>query len=246
MSAPVRVLLVGANGRMGQAIVSVAQQNVDAVIAAKIDQGDAIPPIIGDCDVLIDFSHADATTMICDAAVHHRKALVIGTTGQSDEQKAAIEKAARSIPVVFAPNFSIGVNALFWLARKAASMLGVGFDLEIIEMHHRLKKDAPSGTAKKLAEILADVRQLDFARNAVHGRQGDVGERQSSEIGIHAIRGGDVVGDHTVVFAGAGERLELTHRAASRETFAMGALRAAKWVVGCEARLYTMEDVLGL
>ena len=157
-----------------------------------------------------------------------------------------LEKTSKSLPIVFSPNFSVGVNALFWLTRKTAEMLGEDFDLEIVEAHHRLKKDAPSGTAKKLAEILCEARKLDYAKNVAHGREGLPGERPAAEIGVHSIRGGDVVGDHTVTFAGRGERLELTHKASSRETFAAGALRAAKWVAGRPPGLYSMEDVLGL
>jgi 4-hydroxy-tetrahydrodipicolinate reductase len=157
-----------------------------------------------------------------------------------------IDEASKSLPVVLSPNFSVGVNALFWLARKAAQLLGEDFDLEVIEAHHRLKKDAPSGTAKKLAEILCEERKLDYAKNVRHGREGLIGERPGKEIGVHSIRGGDVVGDHTVTFAGRGERLELTHKASSRETFAGGALRAARWIVGKPPGLYSMEDVLGL
>ena len=148
--------------------------------------------------------------------------------------------------MVWASNFSTGVNTLFWLTRKAAEILGPDFDLEVVEMHHRLKKDAPSGTAKTLAEILADVRKLQLAEAARHGRDGIVGERTPGEIGIHAIRGGDVVGDHTVIFANTGERVELTHKASSRDTFANGALRAAQWVVKQKPGLYDMQDVLGL
>jgi 4-hydroxy-tetrahydrodipicolinate reductase len=148
--------------------------------------------------------------------------------------------------MVMASNFSTGVNTLFWLTRKAAEILGPGYDLEIVEMHHRLKKDAPSGTAKSLAEILADVRQQQLAKVARHGRVGIVGERTTDEIGIHSIRGGDVVGDHTVIFSTLGERVELTHKASSRETFANGALRAALWVVQQKPGLYDMQDVLGL
>ena len=159
---------------------------------------------------------------------------------------AKIRQAANSIPIVFAPNFSVGVNTLFWLTRKAAEILGPGFDLEVVEMHHRLKKDAPSGTAKRLAEILTEVRKLDYHTDARHGRHGIVGERTDAEIGVHAIRGGDVVGDHTVIFATAGERVELTHKASSRETFARGAIRAAKWAAGKAPGLYDMQDVLGL
>jgi 4-hydroxy-tetrahydrodipicolinate reductase len=148
--------------------------------------------------------------------------------------------------MVWSSNYSTGVNALFWLTRKAAEILGPGFDLEIVEMHHRLKKDAPSGTAKTLAEILAEVRKQQIEKVARHGRVGIVGERTGTEIGIHSVRGGDVVGDHTVMFANVGERLELTHKASSRETFANGALRAAQWIVKQKPGLYDMQDVLGL
>jgi 4-hydroxy-tetrahydrodipicolinate reductase len=171
---------------------------------------------------------------------------VIGTTGHTDLQIAAIRHAANTIPIVYAPNYSVGVNTLFWLTRKAAEILGRSFDLEVVEMHHRMKKDAPSGTARRLAEILAEVRELSYNDDVHHGRHGIVGERAESEIGMHAIRGGDVVGDHTVMFASAGERLELTHRASSRETFARGALRAARWLRTREPGLYDMQDVLGL
>jgi 4-hydroxy-tetrahydrodipicolinate reductase len=242
---PVRVLLVGAKGRMGQAIAAAAEA-AGAVIVAALDQGDDLTKEIGGCDVVVDFSHPSATEEICRACLRAAKPLVIGTTGHSNEQRALLEKAAKSLPIVFSPNFSIGVNALFWLTRKAAEMLGQDFDLEIVETHHRLKKDAPSGTAKKLAEILCEVRKLDYAKNVAHGREGLIGERSAAEIGVHSIRAGDIVGDHTVTFAGQGERLELTHRAASRETFAAGALRAARWIVGRPPGRYGMEDVLGL
>jgi 4-hydroxy-tetrahydrodipicolinate reductase len=153
---------------------------------------------------------------------------------------------SKTIPIVFAPNFSVGVNTLFWLTRKAAEILGPDFDLEVVEMHHRLKKDSPSGTARRLAEILADVRQLEYSKDVMHGREGMVGERTNVEIGMHAIRGGDVVGDHTVIFANVGERVELTHKASSRDTFAKGALRAARWAQSQKPGLYDMQDVLGL
>jgi 4-hydroxy-tetrahydrodipicolinate reductase len=241
----VRVLLVGAKGRMGQAIVAAAEA-ADAVIVAALDQGDDLTKEIDACEVVIDFSHPSATGEICRVCLGTGKPLVVGTTGHSAEERASLEKAAKSLPVVLSPNFSVGVNALFWLTRKAAEMLGQDFDLEIVETHHRLKKDAPSGTAKKLAEILCEVRKLDYTKNVTHGREGLIGERPAAEIGVHSIRGGDVVGDHTVTFAGRGERLELTHKASSRETFAAGALRAAKWIVGRPPGLYSMEDVLGL
>ncbi len=246
MSAPVRVLLVGAKGRMGQAIKLAAQADTGVEIAAEADQGDDFEPAIAAVDVVIDFSHADAAEQICAACVANRKPIVIGTTGHSGEQIDVIREAAKSIPVLLAANFSIGVNTLFWLTRKAAELLGEGFDLEIVETHHRLKKDAPSGTAKRLAEVLCETRGLDYEKDVAHGRQGMVGERPANQIGMHSIRAGDVVGDHTVIFASAGERLELTHKASSRETFALGALRAARWILAKPSGLYSMEDVLGL
>jgi 4-hydroxy-tetrahydrodipicolinate reductase len=172
--------------------------------------------------------------------------MVIGTTGHSSQDRSQITNFSAQIPMVLSSNFSTGVNALFWLTRKAAEILGPGFDLEVIEMHHRLKRDAPSGTARTLAEILADVRQQQLDKVARHGRSGIVGERTATEIGLHSIRGGDVVGDHTVIFADLGERVELTHKASSRDTFANGALRAAQWVVAQKPGLYDMQDVLGL
>jgi len=223
-----RVLLVGAVGRMGKTIVDLASRESNIEIAAQCDLGDAIEPAMKNCDVAIDFSHADAIEEICRAALQLRKPLVIGTTGHSLAQRQTIEKAARSVPIVFASNFSIGVNALFALTHNAAEILGNEFDLEIIETHHRMKKDAPSGTAKTLAEILKKARKID------------------NEIPTRSIREGDVVGEHTVVFAEPGERLELTHRASSREIFARGALRAAEWIIGKPAGLYNMQDVLGL
>ena len=240
MMTRLRIGLVGAAGRMGQAIAEVAASE-NAEIIAKSDLGDQITS--ANADVLIDFSSAAAAEAICDAAMKSSIALVIGTTGHSAKEKQAIETAARKIPVVFASNFSIGVNALFALTERTAKVLGDDFDLEIVETHHRMKKDAPSGTAKTLAGILQRVRQT---KNLRHGREGISGEREKSEIGIHSVRGGDVVGDHTVIFAGQGERVELTHRASSRETFARGALRAARWVIGKPAGLYDMRDVLGM
>jgi 4-hydroxy-tetrahydrodipicolinate reductase len=245
VKTPVRVLLLGAKGRMGQAIAAAAKIS-GVEINAGLDLGDDLTKHIGACDVVIDFSNPSATEALCRACRDSKKPAVIGTTGHSQAERDLIEETAGSVPVVFSPNYSVGVNALFWLTRKAAQMLGSDFDLEITEMHHRLKKDAPSGTAKKLAEILCDVRKLDYGKDVRHGREGLVGERTAKEIGLHSIRGGDVVGDHTVTFAGAGERLELTHKASSRETFALGALRAARWIVGRPVGLYSMEDVLGL
>jgi 4-hydroxy-tetrahydrodipicolinate reductase len=195
---------------------------------------------------VIDFTHATSTVAIAEACATAGKILVIGTTGHRDDARSRITELSKTIPIVFAPNFSVGVNTLFWLTRKAAEILGPDFDLEVVEMHHRLKKDSPSGTARRLAEILADVRQLEYSKDVMHGREGMVGERTNVEIGMHAIRGGDVVGDHTVIFANVGERVELTHKASSRDTFAKGALRAARWAQSQKPGLYDMQDVLGL
>ena len=240
MTDRIRIALVGAAGRMGRAIVDIADSE-GAEIVTRMDVGD--PLVATNADALIDFSSAAAAESVCYAAATSNTALVIGTTGHSPKEKRIIETAAHKIPVVIASNFSIGVNVLFSLTERAAKILGDDFDLEIVEVHHRLKNDAPSGTAKTLAEILQRVRQNSSLR---HGREGMVGARGKTEIGIHSVRGGDMVGDHTVIFAGNGERLELTHRASSRETFARGALRAAQWVLGKSPGLYDMRNVLGL
>lgn len=246
MTSAVRVLLVGAGGRLGQAISKASEEHEQLRIVARCGRDDDVRTRVTEADVVIDVSRVEAAQENCAATVEAHKPLVIGTTGHSREQLKIVEEAARAIPIVLAPNFSIGVNTLFWLARHAAELLGDGFDIEIIETHHRLKKDAPSGTAKRLAELLADVRALRYDEDVAHGRQGLTGEGPRHQIGMHAIRAGDVVGDHTVVFAGTGERLELTHKASSRDTFAVGALRAAQWVINQPAGLYSMEDVLGL
>lgn len=231
---------------MGQALIHCAAEDPDLAVTGEIDAGDDFGAALTRCDAVIDFSATKTTARVAAACAEAGKVLVIGTTGHEAAEREQIGQAARRIPLVFSPNYSIGVNTLFWLTRKAAEILGPGFDLEVVEMHHRLKKDSPSGTARKLAEILAEVRQLDYAEAARHGRAGLVGERTGGEIGVHAIRGGDVVGDHTVIYAAPGERLELTHKASSRETFARGALRAAKWAARRPAGLYDMQDVLGL
>ncbi len=242
----IRILLNGAKGRMGQAIQSCVAEEHDMEISAALDAEDDPGTAIGGCDVVIDFSHHLSTAPIAKLAAAHAKPLVIGTTGQDEDARAAVASAGVTIPIVFAPNFSVGVNTLFHLVEKAARILGPDFDLEVIEMHHRLKKDAPSGTARRLAEVLAEVRGLSYEQDVRHGRAGIVGERPACEIGMHAVRGGDVVGDHTVIFAANGERIEITHRASSRETFARGALRAARWALGRPPGVYDMQDVLGL
>jgi 4-hydroxy-tetrahydrodipicolinate reductase len=241
-----RVIITGSKGRMGQALLACAPQHREVEVIGQIDQGDDLASVIGKGDVVVDFSLHQVTPRIAELCARHNKALVIGTTGHSDEGKSQISGFKLQIPMVLSSNFSTGVNTLFWLTRKAAEILGPGYDLEIIEMHHRLKKDAPSGTAKSLAEILAGVRKQQLSKVARHGREGIVGERASEEIGIHSVRGGDAIGDHTVIFATNGERVELTHKASSRDTFAHGALRAAIWVVKQKPGLYDMQDVLGL
>src|SRR5258705_4050750 len=204
-NSPVHVLLIGAAGRMGKTVFDLAQSDPEIEIAARCDLGDSVEPAIKYCDVAIDFSQADSIDEVCRAALQHSKSLVIGTTGHSQQQRKTIEETAHSVPIVLASNFSVGVNVLFWLTQKAAELLGSDFTPEIVETHHKMKKDAPSGTAKTLAEILK------VARN--------------SEIPIHSIREGDVVGEHAVIFGGPGESLELTHRAVNRGIFAAGGLR---------------------
>jgi len=241
-----RIIITGSKGRMGRALATCASQISDLQLSGQIDQGDDLQAIIEKGDVVIDFSSHSATPAIAALCARHRKAMVIGTTGHADEDRSQITAYNSQIPMVMSSNFSTGVNTLFWLTRKAAEILGPGYDLEVIEMHHRMKRDAPSGTAKTLAEILAETRKQQLDRIAKHGRFGIVGERTAEEIGVHSLRGGDVVGDHTVVFATQGERLELTHKASNRETNAFGALRAAQWVVNQRPGLYDMQDVLGL
>ncbi|HVU08518.1 MAG TPA: 4-hydroxy-tetrahydrodipicolinate reductase [Verrucomicrobiae bacterium] len=240
-----KIIITGAKGRMGQALVSCASNFRDLSVVAQIDKGDDLPAAVAEADVIVDFTAHTATVDILGLCARHKKAVVIGTTGHSKNERVEILKFKTKVPIVWTANFSTGVNVLFWLTRKAAEILGPDFDLEVVEMHHRLKKDAPSGTAKSLAEILAEVRKQSLDKVARHGRMG-IGERAPGEIGIHSLRGGDVVGDHTVVFANNGERLELTHKASSRDTFANGALRAALWVAKQKPGLYDMQDVLGL
>jgi 4-hydroxy-tetrahydrodipicolinate reductase len=232
---------------MGQALIACAKADPASFeLSDGLDVGDDLAAALPPCDAVIDFTHADSTVAVAEACAAAGKILVIGTTGHNDADRARISEISKKIPIVFAPNFSVGVNTLFWLTRKATEILGPDFDLEVVEMHHRLKKDSPSGTARRLAEILAEVRELDYDKNVMHGREGMVGERQKTEIGMHAVRGGDVVGDHTVIYANVGERVELTHKASSRDTFAKGALRAARWAQGQKPGLYDMQDVLGL
>ncbi len=261
-----RIIVNGAAGRMGRAIIALAAENPDFAIGGAIEAAghpdlgkDAgsiagVSPLgvsvtsdlaqaIADADVVVDFSERQSTLTCVDVACRAGKAVVIGTTGLSDEEIARVRKAAEKVPIVLSPNMSIGVNVLFQIAGETAGKLK-GYDVEIIEVHHNRKKDAPSGTAKRLGQIVADATGRDISRDAVYGRQGIVGERKPNEIGLHAARAGDIVGEHTVIFAGPGERIELTHRAHSRNTFASGALRAARFAATAPAGFYSMADVL--
>ena len=197
---------------------------------------------IAQAEVLLDFTRPEGTL----AHLKHARAMVIGTTGFTAEDKDRIAEAANRIPIVMAANFAVGVNAVYKLAETAARILGEAYDVEIVEAHHRHKVDAPSGTALELGRVIARTLSRDLGKTASYGRKGDIGERKPKEIGFHAIRGGDIVGEHTVIFAGAGERVEVTVRSQSRVTYAAGALRAAKWLKGKPPGLYGMADVLGL
>jgi 4-hydroxy-tetrahydrodipicolinate reductase len=241
---PTRITLIGAKGRMGQANLAAARE-AGAEVVAALDQGDDLAAGIAAADVVIDFSFHAASAEIIRLCVAHQKALVIGTTGHPAEEKKHLLAEAALIPCVWSGNYSVGVNLLFALTRRAASVLGGDYDAEVVEMHHRFKKDAPSGTAARLLEIILEERKLG-AEALRHGREGITGERTATEVGIHALRGGDVVGDHTVMFAALGERVELVHKASDRGIFARGAVRAATWVIGRPAGVYDMQDVLGL
>jgi 4-hydroxy-tetrahydrodipicolinate reductase len=251
-----RVAVAGAGGRMGRSLIEAVLADRSFTLAAAFDVPGS--PALGQqagnlkitsdpasaaaADVLIDFTRPEGTL----AHLTHARAMVIGTTGFSDAQKKHIEDAARRLPIVMAANFAVGVNAAYRLAETAARILGDAYDVEIIEAHHRHKVDAPSGTALKLGEVVAKALNRKLSDVARHGRQGETGERPAREIGFHAIRGGDIVGEHSVIFAGAGERVEVTVRSQSRMTYAVGALRAARFLQGKPAGLYGMADVLGL
>lgn len=265
----IKTAVVGAAGRMGRRLVANICASDDLQLAGALEIASC--PLIGqdagvvagvgetgimisadaekvyaDCDAVINFSTAGVVenTRI---AVKNNCSVVIGTTALSDVDKAELKAMAdNGARIVFAPNMSVGVNLLFHLSRKAAEILGGDFDIEIVEMHHNLKKDSPSGTAERLGQILCDARGLDYKKDVRHGREGMCGARTRKEIGMHALRGGDVVGDHTVMFAANGERVELTHKASSRDTFARGALLAVRFLAKAESGLYDMQDVLNL
>ncbi|HBG46792.1 MAG TPA: 4-hydroxy-tetrahydrodipicolinate reductase [Deltaproteobacteria bacterium] len=265
----IKVAVTGAAGRMGRAIINSIDQNPRTELAGALEREDSpftgkdAGEIIGigkmgvrimedsekafkKADVIIDFSTPEATMKILEEAVRSGKAMVIGTTGFSLHQRDEIKELARGARVVMAPNMSIGVNLLLKLVHEAATVVGREYDMEIIEAHHRLKKDAPSGTALKIAEVAANAVGRDLEKVGVYERKGIIGERRPEEIGIQTIRAGDIVGDHTIIFAGPGERVEITHKASSRDTFAAGAVKAAVWVMDKPNGLYDMQDVLGL
>ena len=251
MSRALRVAIAGAGGRMGRTLIEAVLADRELALATAFDVArskvgeveiGADASAAAECDVLIDFTRPEGTL----ANLKHARAAVIGTTGFSPAQKKTVTDAAKRIPIVMAANFAVGVNATYKLAETAARILGDGYDVEILEAHHRHKVDAPSGTALKLGEVVAQALGRKLGDVARHGREGETGERPTKQIGFHAIRGGDIVGEHTVLFAGPGERVEITVRSQSRMTYAVGALRAAKWLRGKPAGLYDMSDVLGL
>lgn len=264
-----KIAVCGAAGRMGKRIIALAHEHPDIEICGALEApanpvqgsdagelagiGKLGVPITSDvnealknCDLLIDFSSPAVSVANVKAAASLDKAVVVGTTGFSEEQKQEINEYAQKTRCVMAPNMSMGVNVLFNIAATVAKVLGDSYDVEIIEAHHKLKKDAPSGTADKLAQIVAKALDRDLAEVGVYGRKGIVGERTPKEIGVMAVRGGDIVGEHTVIFVTGGERIELIHRAHSRDALAKGAVQAAVWLYSQPPGLYDMQDVLGL
>ena len=265
----VKVIVTGAGGRMGTRLVSLIKETPNLVLVGAVERKghpavgadagetagcgrlgvavtDNLAALADRAQVLVEFTSPDATLMHLAIMAASRKAMVIGTTGFSAEQLAGLRELAKAIPCVFAPNMSVGVNVLLKMLPQIARTLGEDYDIEVLEAHHRLKKDAPSGTALKMAQVLAEAMGKALDAVAAYGRKGMIGERKRGEIGMQVIRAGDIIGDHTVLFGGLGERIEVTHRVQSRDTFARGALRAAQWVVTQAPGLYDMQDVLGL
>ena len=265
----VRAIVAGAGGRMGKRIINIINETEgiqligafernnhpdvgkDAGIVAGIGKlgieiKGSISEVLDKGDVLIDFTVPEATYEHVKAAAEQGISMVIGTTGFSDELLAKVKEYAKKIRCVLSPNMSIGVNVMFKIVAELSRILGEDYDVEIVELHHRFKKDAPSGTALKLAQIIADVKGIDLEKTGIYGRKGIVGEREKNELGIHAVRAGDITGEHIVIFGGMGERIEFIHRAHSRDNFARGAVKAAMWVVNQPLGLYDMQDVLGL
>jgi len=242
----IRFAIAGAGGRMGRTLIEAVEAAPDAELAAAFDVDDDIDAALAKADCLIDFTRPEGTMKHMEICRKRGVHLVIGTTGMNTEQKLAIQDASRDIPIVFAPNMAVGVNLVFKLLDTAARILNEGYDIEIVEAHHRHKVDAPSGTALRMGEVVASALGRNLAECAVYGREGITGERPAPQIGFATVRGGDIVGDHTVMFIGTGERVEITHKASSRMHFAQGALRAARFLKGRTRGLYDMQDVLGL
>ena len=258
-----KVAIAGAGGRMGRTLVDGVVASSDLLLAVALEVagsplvGQSAAPgsavlvsddigAIADADVLIDFTRPAGTLAHLEQCVRHGRAIVIGTTGFSDEERQRIDAASRNIPIVFSPNMSVGVNVTLKLIEIATKALAEDYDIEVLEMHHKHKIDAPSGTALRIGEVIAGAMDQKLDDSAVYSREGVTGERKKKSIGFAVLRGGDVVGEHTVMFAGDGERVEITHRATSRNTFAGGALRAARFLIGRPPGLYRMDDVLGL
>ena len=263
-----KLAIVGAGGRMGRMIIESALKDNEVTLVSAIDQpgtpaiGKEAGELVGmpcgvlvtsdletgiaKADCLIDFTRPEGTLEHLEICLRHKVAIVIGTTGFDDEGKRKIVEAAREIPVVFAPNMSVGVNAVFKLLDLASRILAQGYDIEIVEAHHKLKVDAPSGTALRMGEVVAQALGRDLKECAIYGREGVTGERDPSTIGFATVRGGDIVGDHTVMYCGTGERVEISHKAGSRMPYALGSLRAARFLAGKKMGLFDMQDVLGL
>ncbi|CAC9637015.1 4-hydroxy-tetrahydrodipicolinate reductase [bacterium endosymbiont of Bathymodiolus sp. 5 South] len=242
----IKIAVTGASGRMGQTLIEAIEQTDGVVLGVELDKGDDLSAVLDQFEVLIDFTRPEATLDYLATCLSANKAMVIGTTGFDDAGLSIINNAAQKMPVVFAPNMSVGVNLSFKLLEMAAKVIGEDSDIEIVEAHHRHKVDAPSGTALKMGEVVANTLGRDLSKCGVYGREGIEKPRDRQTIGFSTIRGGDVVGEHTVSFFMDGERVEITHKASSRMTFAKGAVRAANWLQGKPAELYSMQDVLGL
>ncbi|MEJ5226398.1 4-hydroxy-tetrahydrodipicolinate reductase [Thermodesulfovibrio sp.] len=265
----IKLTVCGAAGRMGSRIIALSKEyaelkvvgaieskanpkvELDAGVVAGIGEmgvkiSEDISKVIGETDVVVNFTSPEATLEHLEIVRKNKKSMVIGTTGFSNEQISIIQNASCEIPIILSPNMSIGVNLLFKILRDVARVLGDDYDIEIVEAHHRMKKDAPSGTAVKMAKVIAEALGRNFDEVAVYARKGIIGERTKKEIGIQTVRAGDIVGEHTVLFGGLGERIEITHKASNRDTFARGALKAALWLYGKPAGLYDMGDVLGI
>lgn len=265
----IKLTVCGAAGRMGSRIIALSKEYEDLKVVGAVEASgnpkigvdaglvagvgnldvpitDDLEKVISDTDIVINFTNPEATLEHLAVVKKHKKSIVIGTTGFSNDQVKIIQESAKEIPIVFSPNMSIGVNLLFKILADVARVLGDDYDIEIVEAHHRMKKDAPSGTAIKMAKVIAEALGRNLDEVAVYARKGIIGERTKKEIGIQTVRAGDIVGEHTVLFGGLGERIEITHKASSRDTFARGALKAAKWLYGKSAGLYDMGDVLGI